>query len=84
MVEESGHYLYNLIVGKMAIKLPTKFKCNFRLQNCLISIFFALKCFWGVIGDTSSLVQIMASRQIGDKPLSKPLRIKFSEAYRQH
>ena len=34
-----------------------------------------------VINNNASLVQIMAWRQIGDKPLSEPMLTRFTDAY---
>ena len=45
-------------------------KCISPMKNVFILIEITLKC-WCPIGNTPVLVQIMAGRQIGDKPLSK-------------
>ena len=50
------------------------FKCNFVDGNVLISIRTSLRCVpKGPIDNKSSLVQIMAWRRTGDKPLSEPM-----------
>ena len=36
------------------------------------------------INDISALVQIMASRRPGDKPLSEPMMNQFADAYMRH
>ena len=38
----------------------------------------------GPIDNNLALVCIMAWRRIGDKPLPKPISIRFTEAYMQH
>ena len=38
----------------------------------------------GPIDNNLELVGIMAWRGIGDKPLSKPMLIRFSDAYMRH
>ena len=44
------------------------------------------KCRWSlfVINDTPALVQIMALRRPGDKPLSEPMLTRFTDAYMRH
>ena len=32
----------------------------------------------------SALVQVMAWRQVGDKPLPEPMLTKFNDAYKRH
>ena len=39
---------------------------------------------WGVISNMSALVQMMAWRQIGYKPLSEPMLTRFTDIYMQH
>ena len=46
-----------------------------------ISLKFVSK---GPIDNNPALVQIMACRQIGNKPLSKPILIWIADAYMQH
>ena len=38
----------------------------------------------GPIGNTSVLVQVMAWRRTGDKPLSEPMMTQFTDAYMRH
>ena len=50
------------------------FKCNFLYENVWISIKIWLKFVAeDPINNTSALVQVMAWRCLGDKPLSEPL-----------
>ena len=39
---------------------------------------------WGLIDNMSALVQIMARRCPGDKPLSEPMLTQFTDAYMWH
>ena len=47
------------------------FKCIFLNENLLMH-------------NNPALVQIMAWRRSGDKPLSKPMIVKFTDAYMRH
>ena len=38
----------------------------------------------GPIGNNSGLVQVMAWRQTGDKPLAEPMLTRFTDAYMWH
>ena len=38
----------------------------------------------GPIDNNPALVEIMAWRRIGDKPLSEPMLIRFTDAYMRH
>ena len=50
------------------------FKCTFMNENLCISIRISLKFVpKGQIDDMSALVQVMAWRQTGDKPLTEPM-----------
>ena len=52
------------------------FKCIFFNENGCILITFSLKCICkGAIDNNPALVQIMAWRRSGDKPLSEPMMI---------
>ena len=54
------------------------FKCNFLYENTSISINISLKCVpEGRINNIPSLVQIMAWRRLGDKPLSEPIMVSL-------
>ena len=65
-----------------AIFADDTFKCIFLNENWLISIKISLKFILnGPIGNISALVQIMAWRRPGDKPLSEPMLPRFTDAY---
>ena len=52
------------------------FTCNFFNENCCILIKFLLKYVRkGPIDNNAALVQIMAWRRSGDKPLSEPMMV---------
>ena len=54
------------------------FKCIFLIENVWISITISLKFVpEGPINNISALVQIMAWRRPGDKPLSEPMMVEF-------
>ena len=54
------------------------YKWIFLNENVWISIKISLKFVpWGPINNISTLVQIMAWRQPGDKPLSKPMMVSL-------
>ena len=66
-------------------KMADIFKCIFLNENVWISIQFSLKFVArGPIDNKSSLAQVMASRQIGDKPFSEPMLTWFTDAYMWH
>ena len=92
--------LLNLIALSLIVLLPvnssppgqngrhfadTIFSCTFVNEKCSIlikiSLTFVPKC---PIDNNPALVQIMAWRWIGDKPLSKPMLTWFTDAYMQH
>ena len=61
------------------------FKHIFLNENVRISNEISLKYVpWGLIDNMSALVQIMAWRRPGDKPLSEPMLTQFTDAYMQH
>ena len=61
------------------------FKYNFVNENVLISIMISLKFVpKGPINNMQALVQIMAWRRSGDKPLSEPMMVYFTDAYMRH
>ena len=61
------------------------FKCNFLNENAWIPIKKSLKFFpKGPINNIPALVQIMAWRRTGDKPLSEPMMTQFNDAYMCH
>ena len=52
------------------------FICKFVHENILISMTISLKFFpKGPINNIPALVQIMAWRRLGDKPLSEPMMV---------
>ena len=60
-------------------------KCIFMNENIWISINISLKFVpKGEIKNIPALVQIMAWRQPGDKPLSDPMMAQFTDAYVRH
>ena len=61
------------------------FKCNFLNENVWIPIKLSLKFVpKGPINNIPALVQIMAWRQTGDKPLSEPMITQLNGAYMRH
>ena len=56
------------------------FKCIFLNENDCIS----LKNSLSPINNIPTLVQIMAWRRPGDKPLSEPMMVSFNDAYMRH
>ena len=61
------------------------FKRIFLNENIRISINISLKFLpKGPISNNPVLDQIMAWRRSGDKPLSEPMLVKFTDAYMRH
>ena len=61
------------------------FETYFLDRNVKISIKIALKFIpKGSIDSESALVQAMAWRRTGDKPLPGPIPIQFTDAYMRH
>ena len=61
------------------------FKCFFFNENDRILIQISLKFVpRSPIDNKPALVQVMAWRQIGDKPLAESLMAQFTDAYMQH
>ena len=61
------------------------FKCNFLNENVWIPIKISLKFVPnGPINNISALVQIMAWRRTGDKPLSETMMNQFNDTYMRH
>ena len=61
------------------------FKCIFLNENLWISIKISLKFVpKGPINNIPALVQVMAWRRSGDKPLSDPMMVKSTDAYTRH
>ena len=61
------------------------FKCIFLNENDIIPIQISLKFLpRSPIDIKLALVQVMAWRRIGDKPLSEPMLTRFTDAYMRH
>ena len=61
------------------------FRCIFMNEKFCILIKISLKFTRkGAIDNNPVLVQIMAWRRIGDKPLSEPMLTRFTDTYMQH
>ena len=61
------------------------FKCIFLNENIWITIKISLKFVpKGPINNIPALVQVMAWCRPGDKPLSDPMMVKFTDAYMRH
>ena len=61
------------------------FKCNFVNENASVSINIPLNfVLKGPIDNKWSLVQVMAWRRTGDKPLHEPMMTQFNDAYMRH
>ena len=68
-----------------AILADDIFKCLFLNGNDRISIKIPLKFVpRGPIDSKPALVQVMAWRRIGDKPLPEPMMANFTDAYMRH
>ena len=65
-----------------AILADDTFTCIFLNENDRILIRKSLK--FVPIGNKSALVQVMAWRQTGDKPLPEPMQTHFTDAYMRH
>ena len=61
------------------------FKCIFLNENVSIAIKMSLKFIpMGPINNIPALVQIMPWRRPGDKPLSEPMIVSFTDTYMRH
>ena len=61
------------------------FKCIFLNENDWISIKISLKFVpRSPIDNKPALVQVMAWRRTGDKPLPEPMMAQFTDAYMRH
>ena len=61
------------------------FKCIFLNEIIRISITISLELVpKGPINNIPALVKIMAWRQPGNKPLSEPMVVKFTDTYMGH
>ena len=76
----------HLPLYKMAAILADDiFKHNFFNENIRIYIHISLKFVpASLIDNTSALVQVMAWRRVGDKPLPEPMITQFTDAYMRH
>ena len=69
----------------MATIFQRHFKRIFLNENVWILINISLKFVpKGPINNISALIQIMAWRLTGDKPLSEPMMTQFNDAYMCH
>ena len=70
---QNGHYFTDI------------FKCFFLKENVWISIKISRKFVpKGPINNIPALVQMMAWRRPGDKPLPEPMVLQFTDAYMRH
>ena len=71
---------------KMAATLADEnFKCIFLNENDRILIWFSLKFVPGSpIDNKRALVQVMAWRRTGNKPLPAPMLTQFIDTYMRH
>ena len=61
------------------------FKYTYRAANICVLIDISLKCVpEGPIYKMSAVVQVMACRRSGDKPLLEPMMIRFADVYIHH
>ena len=67
------------------ILADSNFKCTFLNENDRIPFQISLKIVpRSPIDNKPALVQIIAWRQLGDKPLSGPMPTQFTDAYMRH
>ena len=68
-----------------AVLADDSFKCIFLNENDIIPIRISLKFVTrSAINIKPALVQAMAWRRKGDKPLPKPMLTQFTDAYMRH
>ena len=68
-----------------AILADDIFRCIFLNENERIPIQISLKIVpMSPIDNRAALVQVMACRQTGDKPLSEPMLTQFAKVYLRH
>ena len=79
-------HLIHLSLDKMAAILADDiFKCIFLHENDIIPMQMSLKFVpRSPIDNKPALIQVMAWRGIGDKPLPEPTMAQFTDAYMQH
>ena len=69
----------------VTILTDSNFKCIFLNENYRILIGISLKSIpMSPIDNKPALVQVMAWRRTGDKPLSEPMLTQFTDAYMLH
>ena len=69
----------------MAAILADIYNSTFLNENHRIPIQISLKYIpMSPIDNKAALVQVMAWRRTGDKPLSEPMMTRFSDAYMRH
>ena len=80
------YQLTHLPLDKMAATSADDiFQCICLDENVSIAVMISLKFVPKVwIDNIPTLVQIMAWRRIGDKPLSEPMVTQFTDAYMRH
>ena len=78
-------YLTHLLLDEMAAILQTIFPDAFYLMKILNFVWISPKFApMSPIDNTSTLVQVMAWRRTGDKPLPEPMLTQFTDAYMRH
>ena len=79
-------FLTHLPLDKTAAILADDiFKCIFLNENERISIQLSLKLVHrSLTDDKPALVQVMAWRRTGDKPLPEPMLTRFTDALMRH
>ena len=83
MWQGMGYLFLTLHLDKMAAVY--NLKCIFLNENDTITIKISLKSVpRSPIDNKPALVQVMAWRQTGDKPLTEPMLTQFTDAYMQH
>ena len=86
VIPVSADGVTHLPLDKMAVILANNiFKCIFLNENVRIAIHISLTFVpKGSIDNRPALVQIMAWRWTGDKPLSEPMLAQLTYAYMRH
>ena len=85
-INSSQQGLTHLPLDKMAAILADDiFKCIFLNEDDKILIQISVRLIpRSPIGNKPALVQVMAWRRAGDKPLPKPMLTQFTNAYLRH
>ena len=86
LTNEPMSWLTHIPLNKMAVILADDiFKCIFLNENDKIPIWISLKLVpRSPIDDEPALVQVIAWRRTGDKPLPEPMLTQFTDAYMRH